>query len=296
MSFGMLESRAVSGMLGDMLSRIPHAGVVIALCLWAFGLALVGARLVELSRLDAVDELVRKVAQGVSPLVPDFSGLPASGESGCRMYPVIQRFTLHGLTIADTGRVLTPLEAYRMTSATAEMVAPLFLGLLTSSLVWSLVVMRGRGGAIARSRPLPTVMLLSLLIATPFFLAASALYWPIVSFWGTVAFDFVATRGLNHPPVDSDLTRIAIGAGLWSLCSCVSISMLRRTLTRAGHSSGTERSESAKEDASWWAVESGSVGFGARLWRATRGTVIAVVIIGLLCSPLVGGVMSRVMG
>ncbi|MBX3315253.1 MAG: hypothetical protein KF902_00160 [Phycisphaeraceae bacterium] len=264
----------------------------------ALVVAVLGSHAIELSRLDVVDERVRAVAEGVSRRVPDFSGLVLFNETGCRVYPVIQRFTLNEVMVSGTDRVLTPLEAYRATSATAEMIAPLFLGLLGSSLVWSLSIMRGQSGAsvAARSLPLPSLMFRSLVASSPFVLVASALYWPIVSFWGTLAFDIVDTRGLNPPILDSGPTRIAIGAGLWSMCACAGTALLRKSLSRAGRASQPERSESATVDAPWWARESERVGFGGRFWRAARGSLIGLATIGLVCAPMVAGVVKATMG
>lgn len=272
-------------------------------CLLAFGLACIAARLVELSRLDEVDERVRVLAAGVSPHVPDVSRLTMLGETECLMYPVIERFTLNGVTDADTGRVLTPMEAYRATSSTTETATWLFVGLIVSALVWTFALVREKP-----DRSMYRLMARATVHSAPFVLAASAVFWPVVSFWGTLGFDLADTRGVSPPVVDSDLSRIGIGIGLWMACSVATVVLACSGLRRARVHSATEKQARAGRMCAAQGVSSDGrlmmtlgpaacaaprtvLGSRVGIGRLALRGATALTIVVLLCSPLVVGVV-----
>lgn len=291
-------------MLSVMLNRVPRAVMGMVVCLLAFGLACIAARLVELSRLDGVDELVRVLAAGASPHVPDASRLTMLGETECLIYPVIDRFTLTGVTDADSGRVLTPLEAYWATSSTTETTTWLFVGLIVSVLVWTLVLSREKP-----DRSMYRLMARATIHSVPFVLAASALFWPVVSFWGTLGFDLADTRGVSPPIVDSDLSRIGIGAGLWMACSLGTVVFARSGLrrarfqstaddqTRAGRIGVAQGPSSDGRLMTTLSPETAATAQPTRRSRVGLGPLVvrgaaALTIVVLLCSPLVLGVVT----
>ncbi len=264
--------------------------------------AVCGARLIELSRLKSVDESVGAAARWVSGRMPDLGALPSPGQSGCMFYPVIERFALTGVTDTDTGRILTPMEAYRATSSTTETATWLFVGLIVSALVWTLALLRERP-----DRSVHRLMARATVHSAPFVLAASAVFWPVVSFWGTLGFDLADTRGVSPPIVDSDLSRTGIGVGLWMACSVATVVFARSGLRRERVQSATDNQARAGRMCAAQGVSSDgrlvtTLGPEACAPRATphsrvgigrlalRGAT-ALTIVVLLCSPLVLGVV-----
>lgn len=256
----------------------------------------------EFTRSDIVDERVHLVAHAVLPHVPELPSLPSS--TGCRFYPTIERLPLIGSLGDRTGEPAPGHEILLQASLESDRVALLFLLLLVSTLCWS-VIAAWKLGQIDRERggtALVSLMCRLTLVGTPFLMLLSMLYWPLVSFWGTLAFELADTRPGAPPIIDSPTTRGAIALGLW-LSSAWATIAAAGVRPKAAHTSGAQTALAPYGDVprSWDVpTAQGACGLDTARVRGRRSTrraarvLLGGTITSLLCAPLIEG-LARAM-
>lgn len=205
-----------------------------------FVVTLIASGAMVFSRSDVVDESVRRIAAPLAPIIPKghlgpFAPAPAGVE-----YPVIERVVLLGHVDVLSGAAVSPGRIWWRETASPERVVPLLLLLLIAGAAFAVLSIRwcwppawpgerfmpGRlawfaGELAVWSSPLAILCLF--------------LFWPIVSFWGTVSFLAVDVHGAYAWVSDNAATRVLVGAGLTLTFSLGTLAIARCLLNTFIH-------------------------------------------------------------